>query len=63
MTGLLRWMLFCYRVKYVPGKEISVADALSRTPVSKGVFWPTKFEVYVSIVTVAGLPVPDFLSG
>lgn len=56
----LRMAQYSYQVRYVPGKEQTVADALSRYPVEKKDESITDaIDAYVKMLTIAGLPVSD----
>jgi transposase InsO family protein len=58
----MRLAPFHYRVEFVPGKELLVADALSRAPVEKGNDSKSEeMEMHLSMVTVAGIPASDEL--
>ena len=60
----LRLAPFPFRVEYVSGKAIPVADALSRAPIGIGNNdLVDDIEAYINIVAIAGLPVSDILFG
>ena len=51
-----------FQVRYVPGKELLVADALSRSPVEKlDEGMAEEMETYVKAISMAGIPVSDVL--
>ena len=53
---------FNYQVQYVPGKELLVENALSRAPVENTTeATAEEVELYVSAVSLAGIPVSDVL--
>lgn len=58
----MRLARFYFQVQYVPGKELSVSDALSRAPIEtldEGI--TDEMETYVNAISLAGLPVSDVL--
>lgn len=61
LQGLkMRLAPFSYRVEFVPGKDLLVADTLSRAPVEKGNnSISEEIEMHLSMVTVAGIPASD----
>ncbi|XP_062505775.1 uncharacterized protein K02A2.6-like [Corticium candelabrum] len=60
----LRLAPFSFRVEYVSGRAIPVADALSRAPIGRGNNdLVDDIEAYINIVRVAGLPVFDVILG
>ena len=58
----IRLTRFHYHVQYVPGKDLTVADALSRCPMANtSNNMANDIETYISAGTLAGLPAPDAL--
>ena len=58
----IRLTRFHYHVQYVPRKDLTVADALSRCPMGNtGNNMANNIETYISAVTLAGIPASDAL--
>ena len=58
LQGLkMRLVPFHYRVEFVPGKQLLVADALSRAPVeTENDTISEEIEMHLNMVTIAGIP-------
>ena len=63
LQGLkMRLVPFHYRVEFVRGKQLLVADALSRAPVeTENDTISEEIEMHLNMVTIAGIPASDEL--